>query len=170
MVVVDDRERALTRNGGPTKTMSMFKRILVPVDGSAPSDAAVALALRLARDQDAKLCFVHVCEVAKIAALVSAPTAGIDPSYAIEAERESGEVALQTALGRAKGSGIDAESWLEEGICVSTILDVARKHEADLIVIGSHGRGGIARALLGSVAEGVLRHSDSPVLVTRTGA
>lgn len=150
--------------------MSMFKKILVPVDGSAPSDAAVALALRLARDQGAKLFFVHVCEVAKIAAMVSAPTVGIDPSYALEAERESGEVALEEALGRAKSGGVESETHLEEGSCVSTLLDVGRENGIDLIVIGSHGRGGIARALLGSVAEGVLRHSDVPVLVTRTTA
>jgi len=147
--------------------MSMFKKILVPVDGSAPSNAAVALAVRLARDQEAKVVFTHVCEVAKIAAMVSAPAVSIDPSYALEAEREVGEAALHDAVDRAKGGGIDADSWIEEGACVDTILNAARQHKADLIVIGSHGRGGIARALLGSVAEGVLRHADIPVLVTR---
>ncbi|HET9342408.1 MAG TPA: universal stress protein [Candidatus Eremiobacteraceae bacterium] len=147
--------------------MSMFKMILVPVDGSAPSDAAVALAVRLARDQDAKVVFTHVCEVAKIAAMMSAPAVSIDPSYALEAEREAGEAALQDAVDRAKGGGIDANSCIEEGSCVDTILTVARQHKADLIVIGSHGRSGLARALLGSIAEGVLRHSKVPVLVTR---
>lgn len=150
--------------------MSMFKKILVPVDGSAPSNSAVGFAVRLARDQGARLCFVHVCEVAKIAAMVSAPAVGIDPSYALDAERESGEAALSDALERAKSGGVDSESVLEEGSCVSTILDASRAQGSDLIVIGSHGRGGIARALLGSVAEGVLRHSDIPVLVTRTAA
>lgn len=149
--------------------MSMFKRILVPVDGSEPSDAAVTLAIKLARDQEAKVVLVHVCEVAKIAAMVAAPTVGIDPSYALEAEREAGEAALAEALESAKRGGVEAERCLEEGSCVSTILDVGRQRGADLIVIGSHGRGGIARALLGSVAEGVLRHSNIPVLVTRAG-
>jgi len=149
--------------------MSMFKTILVPVDGSAPSNAAVALAVRLARDQDAKVVFTHVCEIAKIAAMVSTSTASIDPSYALEAERDVGEAALHEAVDRATGGGVSADSWIEEGSCVDTILNSARQHKADLIVIGSHGRGGIARALLGSVAEGVLRHSNMPVLVTRAG-
>jgi len=149
--------------------MSMFKTILVPVDGSAPSNAAVALAVRLARDQDAKIVFTHVCEIAKIAAMVSGSTASVDPSYALEAERVAGEAALHDAVDRANGGGVYADSRIEEGSCVDTILNSARQHKADLIVIGSHGRGGIARALLGSVAEGVLRHSNMPVLVTRAG-
>src|SRR5450755_2736385 len=148
--------------------MSMFKKILVPVDGSAPSDAAVALAVRLARDQDAKLLFVHVCEVAKIAAMVSMPTVGVDPSYALNAEREAGEGALRDACESAQRGDIAAESAMEDGSSVDTIINVARRQAADLIVIGSHGRGGISRAVLGSVAEGILRHSDIPVLVTRT--
>lgn len=147
--------------------MPLFQKILVPVDGSAPSDAAVALAIRLARDQQARLIFVHVCEVAKIAAMVSAPAVGVDPSYAIDAEREVGEDALNGASGAAHTGAIECETILEDGSNVETILDVCRRRGADLVVIGSHGRGGIARALLGSVAEGILRHADVPVLVTR---
>jgi len=147
--------------------MSLFKKILVPVDGSEPSDAAVALAIRLARDQEARLLFVHVCEVAKIAAMVSAPAVGVDASYAIDAEREAGKDALRRAGASALAGTVQSESILEDGGNVDSIVDIAKRQAADLIVIGSHGRGGIARALLGSVAEGVLRHSDIPVLVTR---
>jgi nucleotide-binding universal stress UspA family protein len=147
--------------------MSLFKKILVPVDGSEPSDAAVALAIRLARDQEARLLFVHVCEVAKIAAMVSAPAVGVDASYAIDAEREAGEDALRRAGAAALAGTVQSESILEDGGNVDSIVAIAKRQAADLIVIGSHGRGGIARALLGSVAEGVLRHSDIPVLVTR---
>ena len=150
--------------------MPLFKTILVPVDGSEPSDAAVALAIRLARDQDAKLIFVHVCEVAKIAAMVSAPTVGVDPSYAIDAEREAGEGALQRAGETARRGAIACEAIMEDGGSIDTILDVGRRNAVDLIVIGSHGRGGIPRALLGSVAEGLLRKSTVPVLVTRVRA
>ena len=150
--------------------MSLFKKILVPVDGSAPSDAAVKLAVRLARDQDGKIVFVHVCEVAKIAAMVSAPAVGVDPSYALEAERESGEESLQEAVDVATRGAIACDRCIEDGSSVDTILSVSRREKADLIVIGSHGRGGIPRALLGSVTEGVLRHSSIPVLVTRVPA
>lgn len=147
--------------------MSMFKKIVAPVDGSEPSDAAVSLAVQIARDQGATIVFVHVCEVAKIAAMVGGPTVGVDPSYALEAEREWGEIALRSASERAGNADVKGETCIEEGSSVTTILDVARERNADLIVMGSHGRGGIARALLGSVTEGVLRHSPIPVLVTR---
>ena len=147
--------------------MSMFKKILVPVDGSEPSNAAVSLAIRLARDQEASIAFVHVCEVAKIAAMVGGPTIGVDPSYALEAEREWGDQTLRRALDRAGSGGVDADTCLEEGPSVTTILEVARDQHADLIVMGSHGRGGITRVLLGSVTEGVLRHTHIPVMVTR---
>lgn len=147
--------------------MSIFKKLFVPVDGSAPSDAAVDLALRVARDQKADVTFAHVLEVAKIIAMTAVPTAGVDPSYALTAEREAGEDAVRKAMDAAEKVGIRAESLLEEGGCVDTILDMAGRTGADLIVMGSHGRGGIARALLGSVAEGVLRRADVPVLVTR---
>jgi len=147
--------------------MSMFKKILVPVDGSEPSDAAVALAIRFARDQKATIAFLHVCEVTRIVAMVGGPTTGVDPSYAFEAEREWGSLALRSAFDRAGDAGVDSQTSLEEGSSIATILEAAREQHADLIVMGSHGRGGIARALLGSVTEGVLRHSPIPVLVTR---
>jgi nucleotide-binding universal stress UspA family protein len=147
--------------------MSLFKKILVPVDGSAASDAAVALAVELARDQAAKLTFVHVSEVAKIAAMVSTTALCVDPSPALDAEREAGQEVLLRAEATARQSAIDAGTLLEEGNSSDTILEVARRSHADLIVIGSHGRAGIQRALLGSVAEAVLRRSNVPVLVTR---
>ena len=149
--------------------MSMFNKVLVPVDGSAPSEAAVSLAISVARDQDATVVFVHVCEVAKIAALAGGPTIGVDPSYALEAERDWGDQTLRRALDRAADAGVSAETYLEEGPSVMTILEVACDQHADLIVMGSHGRGGISRILLGSVTEGVLRQTRIPVMVTRAG-
>ena len=147
--------------------MSMFKNILVPVDGSAPSDAAVALAVRLAHDQNAKLLFLHVSETAKIAALVSSTTVCIDPSPALDAERADGEDALRRAETAAGKRSVQVESLLVEGATAESIVKTASRKGVDLIVMGSHGRGGIQRALLGSVAEGVLRHSALPALVAR---
>jgi nucleotide-binding universal stress UspA family protein len=147
--------------------MSMFKKILVPVDGSEPSDAAVALAVRLAYDQGAKLLFLHVSEVARIAAMVSSTTMCVDPSPALDAERAAGEEALQRAETVARKSAIPVESLLVEGASPDSIVSTASRRSVDLIVMGSHGRGGIQRALLGSVAEGVLRQSAVPVLVAR---
>jgi len=147
--------------------MALFKTIIVPVDGSAPSDAAVTLAIRLARDQEAKLYFLHVSETAKIAAMVSSSAVCVDPSMALDAEREAGEDALRCAQSSAQESAIHAETLLEQGASADTILDTTARIGADLVVIGSHGRGGLSRALLGSVAEAVLRRSRVPVLVIR---
>ena len=150
--------------------MSTFKRILVPVDGSGPSDEAVKLAVIVARDQGAQLAFLHVLEVSRIIAMTSVPTIGVDPSYALSAEREAGEAAMNAALAQAKSAGVVATAALEEGGSVDLILEECKRSGADLVVMGSHGRGGIVRALLGSVAEGVLRRADVPVLVTRSRA
>jgi len=147
--------------------MSMFGKILVPVDGSPPSDAAVEFAVRFAIDQGAEIIFVNVCEVARVVAMLSAPTVTVDPSYALTAEREGGDEALDRAAMRARQARIPFVTIHENGVCVDTILSIVRREEADAIVIGSHGRTGIARALLGSVAEGILRKADVPVIVTR---
>jgi nucleotide-binding universal stress UspA family protein len=103
--------------------MALFKSIVVPVDGSAPSDAAVSLAIKFARDQDAKLCFLHVSETAKIAAMVSSSAVCVDPSPALDAEREAGEDALRCARSMAQQSSLQTETLLEEGASADTILD-----------------------------------------------
>lgn len=147
--------------------MAIFKKILVPVDGSEPSDAAVALAVRLAHDQGAKLLFLHVSEVAKIAAMVSSTAVCVDPSPALDAEQAAGEEALRCAVKAAGDEAVAAESLIVQGASADAIVKTTRQAGADLIVMGSHGRDGIQRALLGSVAEGVLRQSAVPVLVAR---
>jgi len=147
--------------------MSLFKKLLVPIDGSAPSDAAVTLAIQLARDQDAKLVFLHVSEVARIAAMVSSTGVCVDPSPALNAEQAIGAEALHDAEARARERSVQSEALLVEGASADSILGTASRNGTDLIVMGSHGRGGIQRALLGSVTEAVLRQSHVPVLVTR---
>jgi nucleotide-binding universal stress UspA family protein len=141
----------------------MFHKIVVPIDGSEPSEAAVALALRMAREDDAEVIFVHAVELNKIAAL--AGPAPIDPSLAIDAACRVGQELLDDVKKRAEQAGVHCICELPEDECVGSVLEIARQRKADLIVIGSHGRSGIPRALLGSVAEGILRRSPIPVLV-----
>jgi len=141
----------------------MFHNIIVPVDGSEPCRTGIALALRLARDDGATITFVNVLETAKIAAMTS--TSPMDPSFAIEAAQSAGKEFLAEATAQARGSGVTTKAVSLDGDPVSSILDLAQQIKADLIVVGSHGRGGIPRALLGSVAEGLLRKSDIPVLI-----
>jgi nucleotide-binding universal stress UspA family protein len=142
----------------------VFHNIVVPVDGSAPSDAAIALASKVAADEGASITFAHAVDVAKLVALAS--PSSIDPTYAIEAARTAGKEVLDQARSKASRPKVTVSTVLLDGDVVSTLLDLAKQRKADLIVVGSHGRGGIQRALLGSVAEGILRRSPIPVLVT----
>ncbi len=142
----------------------MFHNILVPVDGSPPSDAAISLALKVASDERATVTFAHVLEVAKLVAMAS--PSSIDPSFAIAAAQSAAKEILDRAKAMAAGSKVTIVAELLEGDTVPGLLALAKKRQVDLIVVGSHGRGGISRALLGSVAEGILRRSPIPVLVT----
>jgi nucleotide-binding universal stress UspA family protein len=146
-----------------TEEDPMFKKIVVPVDGSEPSDAAVALALQIAKEDQGEVIFVHAVELNKIVAL--AGPAPIDPSIAIDAACQVGKELLDKMKSRANQAGVRSSTELPEDACVGSVLEIARQRKADLIVVGSHGRSGIPRALLGSVAEGILRRSPIPVLV-----
>ncbi len=141
----------------------MFRTILVPVDGSEPSDSAVAFALRLAREQGGSIIFAHVVEVAKIIGMTA--TSSIDPNYAIAAATDAGQAELEQAKAQAESAKIAATTELVEDDTVTGLLNLAEQKQVDLVVMGSHGRSGISRALLGSVTEGVLRHAPIPVLV-----
>ena len=147
--------------------MPVFRSLLVPIDGSDPSNAAWTLAVKLAVSEGASLIFLNVVESDKVIASIM-PGQGIaDPTPAINALRSAGTEMLKDAVGSAKSAGANVSSELLEGDCIETIINCAKSRSADLIVIGSHGRSGLKRLMLGSVAEGVLRHSDVPVLVTK---
>jgi nucleotide-binding universal stress UspA family protein len=147
--------------------MPLFRSLLVPVDGSDPSNAARTLAVKLAADTNATLVFVNVVESDKIIASVMPGQGFADPTPAIDSLRAAGTEMLKDAVATATAAGVKATSELLEGDCIETVLSCAASHAVDCIVIGSHGRSGLQRLMLGSVAEGVLRHSTVPVLVTK---
>jgi nucleotide-binding universal stress UspA family protein len=147
--------------------MPVFQTLLTPIDGSDPSNAACALAIKLAADARVTLVFVNVVESDKIVASVMPGQGFADPTPAIDSLRAAGAAMLNDAVAQATAAGVKATQELAEGDCIETILDCAKSHAVDLIVIGSHGRSGLQRLMLGSVAEGVLRHSPVPVLVTK---
>lgn len=146
----------------------MYQHILVAVDGSSTSDLALAEAVRLAREQGAKLRLVHV---------VDALTLNYDAEWVNYAEiREAfiraGNDTLQRARATAQQAGVEAETKLAEieapgRRIADMIAQEAQSWPADLIVIGTHGRRGISHVLLGSVAESVLRIAGKPVLLVR---
>lgn len=148
----------------------MFKRILVAADGSAPSGRALAAALRLAKEQRAKLRIVHVADVL--------PPANVEPMYVdFESYRDAiltgARAVITSAAAQAKRARVKAETRLVETVthdASGEIIAQATRFRADLIVLGTHGRTGLARMFLGSVAEGVVRHSSVAVLLIRSAA
>ena len=148
----------------------MYKRILVAVDGSSTSQLALRQGLQLAREQRARLRLVHVVDE-----LASRVEGAYTPEGFWQAARKAGKRILGDAKARAGKAGIDAETKLLEirtfGGVVRRVANVivaeAERWRADLVVIGTHGRRGLSKLLLGSVADGVVRTSATPVLLIR---
>lgn len=140
------------------------QRILVPLDHSAGSDHVVQYACMIARAMNAHLTFLHVYEPPnEMIGIV--PGATIDGEAA--AERRAGEALLDDALSISRASGIPtADRVLERATPPhQAILAYASQSLFDMIVMGTHGRSGVSRLVMGSVAEEVLRHAPCPVLL-----
>jgi len=145
----------------------MFKRILVPIDGSPASSAGLRTAVDLARDQKARLRLVHL---GKQIPARRRKAEGMTASELFEAIREQGKKLLerQAALCRARGVRTDTALYIGlAGHPARLVLAEARKWRADLIVMGTEGRRGLRRAVVGSDAEEVIRAAPVPVLLTR---
>ena len=143
----------------------MFTSILVAVDASDAAQAALRHACDLAKAGSAKVTLLNVIDVSKLLAV-----AGYETPYpvdAIEIMRKDGAQILSDACAICGDYGITATTLTDEGDAVEEILSTAEKTHADLIVLGTHGRKGLSRLFIGSVAEGVLRRADVPVLVVR---
>jgi nucleotide-binding universal stress UspA family protein len=146
----------------------MYKRILVPVDGSPAASRALAEAIELAGNQGAEIQLLHVIDEWKVAA---GDVAGVNLEYGARRLREAGGLLLQEAEAHARAAGIAVRSVLLEGMGIrvgSCVVQRAREWPADLIVCGTHGRRGIRRLLMGSDAEYILRHTPVPVLLLRS--
>ena len=141
-----------------------YKRILVPVDGDATSNAGLDEALKLARSDGAKIRLLHVID--DTLAFNSPDGAGVN--YVLDALRKSGRAAIASAEERVRRAKLQAETDLVEnatGRVADAIVERAKRWRADLIVMGTHGRRGFDRLLIGSNAELVVRHSTIPVLL-----
>jgi nucleotide-binding universal stress UspA family protein len=143
---------------------NMYRTILVPIDGAPTSDRACREAVSIARGFGATLRFVHIVDPRRLFAEV---TSTIGAQQVSDAWRAAGERLLARALADATAAGVSAEAVLrcDPGRRVGDeILAEARRCEADLIVMGSHGRSGPGGCWLGSDAEHVLKLSALPVL------
>lgn len=145
----------------------MFQRILAAYDGSDVARQALRDASQLARDLHAQLRIVSVVDLGP---LYFAPVAGFNVADVEQAVIQQTQQELSEAAELARRAGIIAETALLQaaGRRVSDeIIDEATRWPAELIVLGTHGRGGIERLVLGSVAEGVARAAPVPVLLVR---
>jgi nucleotide-binding universal stress UspA family protein len=145
----------------------MYRKILVPVDGSPTSARGLREALALAKDQRAKVRLVHVVDEGLAIGVVEA---GIEFEDLVDGLVKNGKAILQRARRSAEKQGVRAEGVLYEkvaGSAADSILREARKWGADLIVMGTHGRRGVRRVVLGSDAEQVVRTATVPVLLVR---
>lgn len=146
----------------------MYKKIIVAVDGSETGDRALKEAVKFAGGTNAKLRVVHVVDDVSM----SRDSRIIHTEEDLEEAHESALGVLERAVAAAKASDVHAESKLIKRDRMNTqIADLiaadAEQWPADLIVVGSHGRQGMRRLLLGSVAESIARVASSPVLLVR---
>jgi nucleotide-binding universal stress UspA family protein len=140
----------------------MYSRILIPTDGSGPSEAAVKVGLELARSLQAKVTLLYVVEPVVARILIGPEPAAYYPQLNRDLV-EAGRQALERAEEFAQYLGVPVETELKLGSAPQVILETADQH--DLIVMGTHGRSGLDRFLLGSVTQKVLQRSPRPVLV-----
>jgi len=146
-----------------------YKRILVPVDGSPTSNKGMQEAIRLARSSRARLRLLHVVEQT---VAFSAPEVAIDLGPILDSLRAAGRRRLAGIERRVRRSGVKLDTALVENFgmrVADAVIAQARRWRADLIVMGTHGRRGLQRALIGSDAELVVRYSPVPVLLVPPG-
>lgn len=146
-----------------------WKTILVPHDFSSCANHAAALARDVARSHGARLVLLHVADL----------PLGLDPDAAVQPADGGPPVPARDAVTRTAREHLDdlAERLRKEGLVVTValavgsvvdeILATAQRERADLIVMGTHGRTGVAKLVIGSVAEKVVRHAAVPVLTLR---
>lgn len=142
----------------------MYKRVLVPVDGSEVAESILPFIRDIAGPLDLDLVLLRVNRPIPPMVLEGTRTFEVED---IEGRREEAEAYLKGLAGELQAAGLRAETRVRRGEPVEEILGAAREEGVDLIAMTTHGRTGPARLLWGSVAEGVLRHAAIPVFLLR---
>ena len=144
--------------------MSNFKTILHPTDFSSSASEALQIASALARQYGAKLILLHVAQrpISSVGGMpVPPPSPPVIDWPTLQAQLNAVAAGIKN---------VAVESRVVEGDPSVAIVDLARESGADIIVIGSHGRSGLSRLLMGSVAEHVVRNASCPVLTVKMPA
>jgi len=140
-----------------------IKKLVVPTDFSDCSEEAIEYAISLARAYQAQVFLLHVMEPPSYALDFSLTHPGV-PAEVKQKLAES----IKQSVEKMKKLGINAEGYFVMGVPYAEIIHAAKKHEADLIVMGTHGRTGLTHFLLGSTAERVIQQAPCPVLAVKT--
>jgi len=146
----------------------MYSRILVPIDGSKTAARGLREAIRLAKDQNAALRVMHVVDKM---AIIGVTEVGMNPRPVLAKLARSGRAVLDAARRNAKKLGVEVDTVLHEPVTkrvADEVLREAKRWNADLIVMGTHGRRGVQRLVLGSDAEQVVRQAEIPVLLVQS--
>lgn len=149
-------------------TMTAYQNILVPIDGSQTSMKGLAEAIKIATLSKGRLRLVHVVDELSLVSGMGAYAAPLGEW--IDALREAGQKLVEEACATVKAAGIEVDARVHDNIGApvsDVVLEEAKGWGADLIVIGTHGRRGVRRVVLGSSAESIVRLSPVPVLLVR---
>ena len=143
-----------------------MERILIATDGSLSAEHAVEIGLELAEEHGAEPIFVHVAPTMEVlpVGLVGMGAAPVSVPHVLD---DDDQLSLDKAARLAEDRGLEGRTKLLTGDPAKEIVAYADSVDADLIVVGSHGHGAVASALLGSVSRGVLGRTTRPVLIVR---
>lgn len=140
----------------------MYDIILLPTDGSPGAEAAIDHAMHVANQNNAVVHAVHVIEITDLGDIT-------EDAEDLETELQKGAQELLTPiLDAADNVGVEVVEAVVEGRPHEQLVEYVNENEIDIVVMGSHGKSGLSRVLLGSTAEKVVRHSPAPVLTVRT--
>jgi nucleotide-binding universal stress UspA family protein len=142
----------------------MFKKILVPLDGSPMAEAVLPYIRRMAKEDGAEIELLNVTMIPIAAYPVDAP---LDIEPMIKQQREASEQYLKKVVDDIGHEGIKVTPLISEGPVAEQILQYAETTGVDLIAMSTHGRSGLSRWLMGSVADKVLHGAKVPVLLIR---
>ena len=153
----------------------MFERILVPLDGSPLAEQALPFALELALKFNSQIILLRatIAETEALRETITEPTLAMPEipidvaKNLVESERTAASAYLERSAGGLEAAGVIVQTRVIEGGAAWAILTIASEIDASVVVMASHGRGGLGRLVFGSVADQVLRESTVPVLLIR---
>ncbi|MEJ2241430.1 MAG: universal stress protein [Candidatus Bathyarchaeota archaeon] len=141
--------------------MSVFEKILVPLDGSECSFHALEKAIHITKKFDSKITLMNVYSISIFR---------LTPTQVFESLKElrnSGEAVLEEGIKKAKSQDLQVKTIIKEGHTVQKIVETAKENNFDLIVMGARGLSTFKQILLGSVSHGVTAHASCPVLIVK---